>query len=254
MVDVDKFSKDDAQKWLREHGLQVSGNKEELLSRIKKFLPYPNLLKKIKNRTTRNKHQFQCSLNPLDIPPASAAWKTDYDSLPKVTQEVLNKYSSHKIEGSMGQQQKAIRMLQSRKIVCVKVFKDETPSICYVKAVIKKSYGHDSRPAVIMFNENLPTKSYCQCPVGASGLCCHVISLLYFLKHYSTTGEKILELTCTEQLQKWHRRVTKGSIPMIPLKDIKLKSAKLKKTSDNIACVPADPHSSKGMFLLLVKN
>ena len=39
------------------------------------------------------------------------------------------------------------------------------------------------------------------------------------------TGEKIIELTCTQQLQKWQRRTKKGSIPMIPLKDIKVRSA-----------------------------
>ena len=28
---------------------------------------------------------------------------------------------------------------------------------------------------------------------------------------HTGTGEQILELTCTEQLQKWHRKTTKGS-------------------------------------------
>ena len=44
---------------------------------------------------------------------------------------------------------------------------------------------------------------------------------------------KILELTCTEQIQKWHRRTGKGSIPMMPLKNIKPKSAIKGKTKRN---------------------
>ena len=85
-----------------------------------------------------------------------------------------------------------------------------------------------SRPAVILFQNGLPKKSHCVCPVGASGLCCHTLALLLYLKHFSETGEKILELTCTQQLQQWHRKAGKGSIPMVPLKEIKLKSAKAK--------------------------
>jgi len=58
------------------------------------------------------------------------------------------------------------------------------------------------------------------------------------------TGEKILELTCTQQLQKWHRRTRKGSIPMIPLKDIKVKSARMKRENKGIVISPADPSES----------
>ena len=50
----------------------------------------------------------------------------------------------------MGQQEKAFRMLQSRKIVFVKALKD-SPHL-YVKAMIKKSYGTEMRPAVLYFN------------------------------------------------------------------------------------------------------
>ena len=82
--------------------------------------------------------------------------------------------------------------------------------------MIKKSYGHVSRPAAILFHGHQPKFANCLCPVGTSGLCCHVLALLLFLKHYTETKEKILELTSTEQLQKWHRRIKKGSIPMIP--------------------------------------
>ena len=152
--------------------------------------------------------------------------------------ETYRHYNSLKKQGSLGQQEKAHRMVQSRKIVCVKSLTDQ--NISYVKASIKKSYGHESRPATILFIDNVPKKANCPCPVGVSGLCCHTIALLLFLKHYTDTGEKILALTCTQQLQKWHR-MSRGSIPMVPLNQIKLKSAKMRK---NKPLVPADPDKS----------
>ena len=86
-----------------------------------------------------------------------------------------------------------------------------------------------SRPAVILFCGLVPSKAYCVCPVGVCGVCCHVLAILIYLKHYCETNEKILELTCTQQIQKWHRRSKKGSsIPMMPLREIKISSARPK--------------------------
>ena len=107
--------------------------------------------------------------------------------------------------------------------------------------MIKKSYGFIARPAVVLFDDKIPVKAHCPCHVGASGLCCHVLALILFLQHLTSTGEKILALTCTEQLQKWHRRSTKSSIPMLPLTAIKVKSTKRRK--DSKIC-PADPDKS----------
>ena len=59
------------------------------------------------------------------------------------------------------------------------------------------------RPTVIMFENGIPTKAhcilFCSCPVGLSGICCHVLAFLLFLKHYYETGEKMQALPCTEQ-------------------------------------------------------
>jgi len=128
-----------------------------------------------------------------------------------------------KREGSAGQQKKALQMFTSRKIVNVKTLVNE--QVVYVKAMIKKSYGSMQRPTVIMSENEIPTKAHCSCPVGLSGICCHVLALLLFLKHYHESGEKIQALTCTEQLQKWHRSSHKSSIPMMPLRELKVKSA-----------------------------
>ena len=120
----------------------------------------------------------------------------------------------NKREGSLGQQQKGWQMVASRKIVAVKTFVDV--SDIFVKGIIQKSYGNTTRPAVILFNGHVPKK----------GVCCHILAILLYLKKYNQTGETILSLTCTEQIQKWHRRVKKGSIPMIPLREIGLELTK----------------------------
>ena len=111
----------------------------------------------------------------------------------------------------------------SRKIVKVKTLADGQD--VYVKAMIKMSYGSMQRRTVIMFENGIPSKAHCSCPVGLSGICCHVLALLLFLKHYHETGERILALTGTEQLQKWHRCSHKSSIPMVLLRELKAKTA-----------------------------
>ena len=218
-------------------GLAVSGTKEELLTRISGYQKWPKLVEKLKART-KYYFKFKCSLDPTTIPQPSACWDVNESKYPVISQDIVEHYLSYKKEGNKGQVEKAHRMLQSRKIISVKTLEDQGAK--YVKAMIQKSYGSESRPAVILFFNNVPTNAHCNCPVGASGLCCHIISLLLFLKHYKDTGEKILRLTCTEQLQKWHKRTSKGSIPMMALAKLKLRSAKRKKK-----ITPADPDNSR---------
>ena len=239
---MDVTTKEEATEWLRDIGLSVTGTKDELLNRIVKYTRYPKLVERLRSKAHSN-YKFTCSLDPVLIPPVNGPWKIGDNLWPKVSQATFKNYASHKKEGSLGQQEKAFQMLQSRKIVSVKTLSDDDMYI-YVKAMIKKSYGHVSRPAVILFKEHYPFKAHCNCPIGASGLCCHILSLLLFLKHYNDTGEKIMELTCTQQLQKWHKRSSKGlSIPMMPLKNMKVKSAK-RKVKSEFEISPADPDKS----------
>ena len=70
----------------------------------------------------------------------------------------------------------------------------------YIRGMIKKSYGTTARPAVKYFQGNMPCKATCSCPVGLSRVCCHFLAFSFYLKHYSDTKEKILELTCKQHL------------------------------------------------------
>ena len=132
---------------------------------------------------------------------------------PGVNEDIFNEYSSFKHQGNNGQQEKALRMLRSRKMVSLKM--PHESSGIYIRLMIKKSYGTTVRPAVMYFQGNMPRKATCSCPVGLGGVCCHILSLLLYLKQYFDTNEKILELTRPQQLEKWHRRSKKSSISIV---------------------------------------
>ena len=198
MLTLSALSKEKAIEWLKNIGLSTTGNKRELIIRINKYKRYPKLVSKLQGRAKKY-YSFSCSLDPLSIPSPTASWQDDVKLYPNVSSDTFIHYASQKREGSQGQQEKAFRMLQSRKIKTIKIIADiENPNIFFVKASIKKSHGVQSRPAAIQFLENSPQKGHYNCPVRASGLCCHILALLLYLKHFEKTGEKILELTCTE--------------------------------------------------------
>ena len=238
---IQRLSRDECIEKLKEIGQHGPGTLEEMKMKLRKFFLYPKLYQHLKLKAQRQ-YKFECSLDPSEVPGIKAKWSSDEKFYPFVDNSTFNKYCSFKHQGNKGQQEKVIRMLQSRKIVTVKTIHEQ--SGIFVRAMIKKSYGTTIRPAVVLFQNSLPQKATCSCPVGLSGLCCHILALLLFLKHYTDTNEKILELTCTEQLQKWHRRSKKGSIPMVPLKQLKPKSAGMKIKQNKVDICPADPQNS----------
>ena len=106
--------------------------------------------------------------------------------------KIFNAYCSFKHSRNKGQQEKALRMLQSRKIVSVKTLPNN--SGIYIRGMIKKCYGTTVRPLLYIFKV-VPCKATCRCPVRLSGVCCHILALLLYLKHYTDAKEKILALT-----------------------------------------------------------
>ena len=87
-----------------------------------------------------------------------------------------------------------------------------------------------------VFQNSLPQKATCSCSVGASGLCCHILALLSFLKHYAETDKSAVT--------EWHRRSKKRSIATIPFKQIKPKSTGVKIKQIKVDISPADPQNS----------
>ena len=126
---------------------------------------------------------------------------------------MIKKYQALKRQGILGQYRNALPMFNSRKVKTVKVIREGEG--IFVKAPIFKSFkpatnNGITRPAVVLFRSGIPMKGHCQCSVRLSGLCCHVICLLIFLEHYASRGVTFSALTCTQKIQKWHRKgVTK---------------------------------------------
>ena len=125
MLRLSSYSVKDATKWLNTHGLSVSGTKQELNQRIRLYERYPRLTEKLRQRSAYNR-SFECALEESLIPPITAPWKADRKAWPFVSEEMFLDYCCHKRAGNMGQQAKAVRMLESRKIVNVKTLCDDS--------------------------------------------------------------------------------------------------------------------------------
>lgn len=131
----------------------------------------------------------------------------------QVTKKMIDQFQKFKREESKGQYRKALRMLNSRRIKTVKAF--EVQENRYVKANIYKSFTSATnsgvtRPVVVLFKNGKPVKGHCDCAIGLSGICCHVICLLLYLEHY-TKYRQFKALKCTQKIQRWHK---KGKTPI----------------------------------------
>ena len=63
------------------------------------------------------------------------------------------------------------------------------------------------------YSNEKPVSAHCNCPVGACGLCCHVIALLLFLKHYKRHWGKDFALNLHRTAAKVAQKNEKGFDP-----------------------------------------
>ena len=94
-------------------------------------------------------------------------------------------------------------MFASRKIVNIQTATVNGHALL-VKAFVRPSMENKpAGPFWILFTENKPSKAFCRCPAGKSGLCCcHVSATLYALEEHSRTSNLTLELACTSKLPR----------------------------------------------------
>ena len=105
--------------WLASIGVSTSGTKDDVIKRVNTFKKYPRLVEKLKKKASRA-YKFPTALQSTDIPPKTVRWSSNSSQLPKVNDEGYMSYCSNKTEGNVGQQEKAVRLLKSRKIASVK--------------------------------------------------------------------------------------------------------------------------------------
>ena len=107
-------------------------------TRLRKFSFYPKLYQRLKLKAQRE-YKFQCSLDPNEMPIISAKWCLDEQFYPALNEDIFNAYCSFKHQGNKGNRKKALRMLQSRKIVSEQTLQES--SGIHIRGMIKKSYG-----------------------------------------------------------------------------------------------------------------
>jgi hypothetical protein len=58
--------------------------------------------------------------------------------------------------------------------------------------------GKPARPLWISFHDNKSTQTFCRCPAGKSGLCCHVSAILYILRfvHPLAISSQVVSFLC----------------------------------------------------------
>lgn len=180
-VDLTAWKSQDLKALFLKLKLKATGTKPELIERLRIFQEANGLLEK--QQEVNNKYVFHTSLEELEVPPLSSAWRANRSLYPKIVSSTVTIYTGYKKQGSKGQFRKARRVFLSRIIKTVKTVKvgDKT----FVKAMIIKSFGRAiTHPAVVMFHKSLPVKGYCTSPIGKCGICCHVIVVLMRLEHF----------------------------------------------------------------------
>ena len=114
-----KLTRDLCIEKMKEIGQHSPGTLEEIKMKLNKFSFYPELYQRLKLKAQQD-NKFQCSLDLNEVPSISAKWCLYEKFYPAVNDDVFNAYCSFKHPGNKGQQEKALCMLQNRKLVSVK--------------------------------------------------------------------------------------------------------------------------------------
>ena len=177
---LDKLSKERLQYYCNAPKLKVSGDTKELTQKLEPLAKCKKLFTKKVAAITKD-YKFSTALDSNLIPPPSANWKVigrnKDEAVPIVTESTIKDYQKAKYAaGGKGSTER----LTNYSLLSVKATESsEHSGALYVKGNILKSYtGSVSRPATILFVNNILVKVYCGCAVGKSGVCCHVIALL----------------------------------------------------------------------------
>ena len=108
---------------MKEIGQHSPGTLDEMKLKLKKISLYPELDERLKLKTKQD-YKFQCSLDPNEVRSISAKSCLDEKFYPAVNEDVFNAYCSFKYTRNKGQQEKALCMLQNRKLVSDKTLRD----------------------------------------------------------------------------------------------------------------------------------
>ena len=92
----------------------------------------------------------------------------------------------------------------------------------FLTGIVKASMKKFSYNVRIAINVDATIKATeCECPVGIgpNAACKHVLGMLLMLAHFSKTGELLVQLSCTEQLQSFNRPSKKYEGPPVQVQN-----------------------------------
>ena len=95
-------------------GLSITGNRDQLIIRIKKFERNPKLVERIRVQAMRN-FTFSCSFDPED-PIIICSLDNNNNLLPKSATATLEKYTCLKKEGSQVQMEKSTECFKAKQL------------------------------------------------------------------------------------------------------------------------------------------
>ena len=150
-----------------------------------------------------------------------ATWRNE--AFPSFTQEQLRSYVRPKLPGGSSRLKRGLNFFNSKKIVTMRSHRSDTEhDVLWVRAFVQRSYGDTQRPAYVKFVNGQAVGGYCVCKIGKSGLCGHVIAMLYNLKHKTQTGSFMLFTACTSKPQTWHKKGKRRDLHIGPIKYYKV--------------------------------
>lgn len=103
--------------------------------KLRKFCWFPKLYERLKLEVQRQ-YNFEFNLVPSEVSGIRAKWLSDEKTYPHVDNDIFNKCCSLNHQGNNWQQEKTIRIIQSRKIVTVTTTHEQYG--IFVRAMIKK--------------------------------------------------------------------------------------------------------------------
>ena len=151
---------------------------------------------------------------------------------PSFTNEQLSSYVRPKLPGSSSRLKRGLIFFNSHKIVTLRSYQPHTEvDVLWVGAYVQRSFGNTERPAYVKFVRGQAIGGHCSCKIGKSGLCGHIIAILYNLKRKTETGHFKLFLSVASQLQTWHKKGKRRDLHMDPINKYKIKKTILEKQS-----------------------
>ena len=187
---VEKWTKEQCVKFLRNvNGAKLTGNKCELISRVKGYIEHPDILSSIQ---TTPEITLETALDIDSLHESCLQWNSARENLPFVSFETVERYVKTREQAAQALQEKGYRMFASRKIVNIQTATVNGNALL-LKAFVRPSMENKpARPLWILFTENKPSKTFCRCPAGKSGLLYVATFLQHFMHWRNIAAQAIL--------------------------------------------------------------